>query len=61
MATWTKQSGFPVVNVEKVSDTKYKLTQKRFLSNPANEKEQPNDSEFKYDIFSCPKKNAFKY
>lgn len=47
MGTWTRQSGFPVVNVVKVSNTEYKLTQKRFLSNAGNELVQPNDSEFK--------------
>lgn len=48
MSTWTKQSGLPVVNVTRVSNTEYTLTQKRFLSNPANENVQPEDSEFKY-------------
>lgn len=48
MGTWTRQSGFPVVNVVKVSNTEYKLTQKRFLSNAENEQSQPDDSEFKY-------------
>lgn len=48
MSTWTKQSGLPVVNVEKKSATEYRLTQKRFFSNPANENIQPEDSEFKY-------------
>lgn len=47
MATWTQQSGFPVVNVEKINATQYKITQKRFFSNPENEKVQLNDSYFK--------------
>lgn len=48
MSTWTKQSGFPVVNVERISKTQYRLTQKRFLSNPSNEAlVQTNDTEFK--------------
>ena len=34
MRTWTEQMGFPVVEIEKLSDNEYKLTQKRFLSNP---------------------------
>lgn len=33
MDTWTRQKGFPVVNVQK-SDNKYILTQKRFLADP---------------------------
>lgn len=48
MATWTQQSGLPVVNVAKINATQYKLTQKRFFSNPENEKVQLNDSPFKY-------------
>lgn len=47
MDTWTKQSGLPVVTVKKISDTEYELKQKRFLSNPSNEADQPNDSKFK--------------
>lgn len=47
VSTWTKQMGYPVVNVERISPNQYKLTQKRFLSNPENEKETINDSEFK--------------
>lgn len=34
MRTWTEQMGLPVVEVEQVSATQYKLTQKRFFSNP---------------------------
>lgn len=48
MATFTKQSGYPVLNVKKVSRTEYQLTQKRFFSNPANENTPTNDSEFRY-------------
>ncbi|CAL7934097.1 unnamed protein product [Xylocopa violacea] len=33
MDTWTRQKGFPVVNVKK-SENKYTLTQKRFLADP---------------------------
>lgn len=39
--------GYPVVNVERVSANQYRLTQKRFLSNPENENVVVNDSEFK--------------
>lgn len=48
MATWTQQSGYPVLNVEKLSPTQYKLTQKRFLSNPSKANASPNDSVYKY-------------
>lgn len=47
MDTWTKQMGFPVVTVEKRSDTSYVLTQKRFFSNPDNAKESYTDSDYK--------------
>lgn len=47
MSTWTKQMGYPVVNVEPVagSPNQYRLTQKRFLSNP--DSVSANDSQFK--------------
>ncbi|XP_037030240.1 glutamyl aminopeptidase isoform X2 [Bradysia coprophila] len=48
MNTWTKQMGFPVVTVEKVSDTQYRLTQKRFFSNPDNANETTSESEYNY-------------
>jgi len=41
------QMGLPVVTIEKVSDTEYKLTQKRFLSNPNDYNEDHEPSEFK--------------
>ena len=37
MATWTQQMGYPVIEVTRVSDSSYRLTQRRFLSNPKNE------------------------
>lgn len=48
MSTWTKQMGYPVVNVEQVSPTQYKLTQKRFLLNPNSENQTHAESEFNY-------------
>lgn len=39
--------GFPVVTVEKESALQYKLTQKRFFSNPDDENVAPDDSEYK--------------
>lgn len=34
MDTWTRQEGFPVVNVRKSGKNTYVLTQKRFLADP---------------------------
>lgn len=51
MGTWTKQMGYPVVNVEHVAGNKYRLTQKRFLSNPESEREaaaRTGESQFNY-------------
>lgn len=42
--TWTRQKGFPVVNVKK-SGNKYILTQKRFLIDP-NADFDPSESEY---------------
>ncbi|XP_033329801.1 glutamyl aminopeptidase [Megalopta genalis] len=46
MDTWTKQMGYPVVNVKK-SDNKYILTQKRFLADP-DVRYNVSDSEYGY-------------
>ncbi|XP_023035875.2 uncharacterized protein LOC6650874 [Drosophila willistoni] len=48
METWTVQMGLPVVTIEKISDTEYKLTQKRFLANPNDYNEDHDYSEFNY-------------
>lgn len=48
MGTWTKQMGFPVVTVRKLSDTQYELTQKRFFSNPDNANETALESDYNY-------------
>lgn len=47
MRTWTEQMGLPVVQVTKVSSTQYKLTQRRFFSNPSDYELVHNDSPFK--------------
>lgn len=47
MQTWTEQMGLPVVTVQKINETSFKLTQKRFFSNPEDEGKQMNDSPFK--------------
>lgn len=48
--TWTRQSGLPVVKVERATDgdNSYVLTQKRFFSNPENEDAELPPSDFKY-------------
>lgn len=54
MKTWTEQMGYPVVNVQLVGGNQYRLTQKRFLSNPDSEAEAEKDvgkSKFKYAIY----------
>ncbi|KZC09844.1 Glutamyl aminopeptidase [Dufourea novaeangliae] len=46
MDTWTRQKGFPVVNVTKTGN-KYVLTQKRFLADPEAQFD-PSESEYRY-------------
>ncbi|XP_058986730.1 glutamyl aminopeptidase-like [Musca domestica] len=48
MRTWTEQMGLPVVEVEQISATQYKLTQKRFFSNPDDYNGVYDDSPFDY-------------
>ncbi|XP_039964988.1 uncharacterized protein LOC120777590 [Bactrocera tryoni] len=48
LQTWTVQMGFPVVNVEQLSTTQYRLTQKRFFSNPNDYSSQVDDSPYNY-------------
>ncbi|XP_033165698.1 glutamyl aminopeptidase [Drosophila mauritiana] len=48
MLTWTEQMGYPVLNVSKVADGSFKVTQQRFLSNPASYEEAPSDSTYGY-------------
>ncbi|CAD6993566.1 unnamed protein product [Ceratitis capitata] len=48
MNTWTEQMGLPVVEVEQVSATQFKLTQKRFFSNPDDYSGTYDDSRFNY-------------
>jgi glutamyl aminopeptidase len=47
MSTWTKQKGLPVINVERIGQSSYRLTQKRFLADPDNEGKE-NDSDYNY-------------
>ncbi|XP_059219771.1 glutamyl aminopeptidase [Stomoxys calcitrans] len=48
MRTWTEQMGLPVVVVQQLSATEYKLTQKRFFSNPKDYDGTYDDSPFDY-------------
>lgn len=48
MDTWTRQMGFPVVNVAVKSKTSYTLTQKRFLADP-EAKFDPSESNYGYE------------
>ncbi|EDW42337.1 glutamyl aminopeptidase [Drosophila sechellia] len=48
MLTWTEQMGYPVLNVSKVADGSFRVTQQRFLSNPASYEEAPSDSTYGY-------------
>ncbi|XP_053945174.1 glutamyl aminopeptidase-like [Anastrepha ludens] len=48
MNTWTVQMGFPVVTVEQVTMNTYRLTQKRFFSNPDDYDTVYEDSPYNY-------------
>uniref|UniRef100_T1GQI9 Aminopeptidase n=1 Tax=Megaselia scalaris TaxID=36166 RepID=T1GQI9_MEGSC len=48
MRTWTEQMGLPLVEVEKLSTTSFRLTQKRFFSNPEDYNGVYDDSVFNY-------------
>ncbi|XP_067616962.1 glutamyl aminopeptidase-like [Eurosta solidaginis] len=48
MNTWTEQMGLPVVEVEQVSNTLFKLTQRRFFTNPDDYNGVYDDSPFNY-------------
>lgn len=46
MDTWTRQSGYPVVNVEKIDDKTFRLVQKRFFTDPNSEGKDTMESDF---------------
>ncbi|XP_026839621.1 glutamyl aminopeptidase [Drosophila erecta] len=48
MLTWTEQMGYPVLNVSKVGEGSFQISQQRFLSNPASYEEAPSDSPYGY-------------
>lgn len=47
MDTWTRQMGYPVVNVTKNNEKNYTLTQKRFLADPEAIYD-PSESDYSY-------------
>jgi len=47
MDTWTRQMGYPVLDVEKISSTRYKVTQTRYLSDQTA-KVNISESPFQY-------------
>ncbi|ELU05065.1 hypothetical protein CAPTEDRAFT_184807 [Capitella teleta] len=47
MDTWTRQMGFPVVSFTRISSTKYRLDQERFLLNPDDEYDE-RSSPYRY-------------
>jgi len=50
MKTWTNQMGFPMLQLEKISDKSYKITQKRYLHDdkPTIDKDSPYG--YKWDV-----------
>lgn len=48
MRTWTEQMGYPVLNVQRSSETGFTITQQRFLSNKDSYDEVAETSEFDY-------------
>lgn len=48
MRTWTEQMGYPVLNVQRSSETTFTITQQRFLSNKDSYDEVAETSEFDY-------------
>lgn len=48
MRTWTEQMGYPVLNVQRSSETAFTITQQRFLSNKDSYDEVAETSEFNY-------------
>ena len=52
MDTWTRQKGFPVLKLQKLSNGHYVATQERFLAsqNDSSENDQPSPFNYKWDI-----------
>ena len=50
MDTWTRQMGYPVINVKKMSDNKYKITQERFLKDRNARDTSVSPYSYKWDV-----------
>ena len=50
MDTWTRQMGYPVLNVKKMSDNKYKITQERFLKDRNARDSSVSPYSYKWDV-----------
>lgn len=50
MDTWTRQMGYPVINVKKMSDNKYKITQERFLKDKNARDTSVSPYSYKWDV-----------
>ena len=50
MDTWTRQMGYPVLNVKKMSDNRYKITQERFLKDKNARDTSVSPFSYKWDV-----------
>ena len=50
MDTWTRQMGYPVINVKTMSDNKYKITQERFLKDRNARDTSVSPYSYKWDV-----------
>lgn len=51
MDTWTRQMGYPVLTVERVKTTEWRLSQERYLTDPtAKSKSSPSPYDYRWDV-----------
>ena len=50
MDTWTKQMGYPILEVTKVTDNQYQLTQSRYLKSQQSFNASESPYEYKWDV-----------
>ena len=50
MDTWTRQMGYPVLNVERISGTRYRVTQKRYLIDQLAVDKVESPYSYKWDV-----------
>jgi len=50
MDTWTRQMGYPVLNIEKISNTKLRITQERFLKDRNAKDTTKSPFDYKWDV-----------